>query len=117
VGAGHPERPAQIQLAEEDEMEVAMRRLLAVTSASFEQRAQLEQALHTRVVVEQAKGVLAERLRLTIDEAFELLRTTSRSNRRRLRDLAHEVLAEPETPADVVASLPTFLGRARGMDA
>src|SRR4051812_39480908 len=44
-----------------EEMESAIRRLLAVTGASFERRAQLERALETRIAVEQAKGILAER--------------------------------------------------------
>ena len=117
MGVGPADRPAQIQLPSEDDIEVAMRRLLAVTQASFEQRSQLELALQTRIVIEQAKGVLAERLRLTVDEAFELLRTSARSDRRRIHDLSHDVLAEPETPATIVATLPAFLGRRNGSSA
>jgi AmiR/NasT family two-component response regulator len=83
----------------------ALRRLLTVTGASFEQRAQLQRALETRIVVEQAKGVLAERLRLTIDEAFAVLRGAARSNQIRVHDLARRVLDEAQTPPEIVAHL------------
>jgi hypothetical protein len=45
----------------EDETSVAIERLLAVTEASYERRAQLQRALESRVVIVQAKGVIAER--------------------------------------------------------
>ena len=111
MDAAPAEGPAQIPLADEDDMHVAVRRLLAVTRASFEQRSQLEQALQTRIVIEQAKGVLAERLRLTVDEAFDLLRGSARSGRRRIHDLAREVVEERETPAELRAALPGFRDR------
>jgi AmiR/NasT family two-component response regulator len=52
---------------------------------------QLQTALTSRVVIEQAKGALAERLRITVDQAFELLRTHARSQNLHLSDLAREV--------------------------
>ncbi|WP_461003851.1 ANTAR domain-containing protein [Streptomonospora sediminis] len=60
--------------------------------------AQLEHALHTRVVVEQAIGVLAERHRLTPRKAFELLRSASRSRGRKVADLAADVVASSTNP-------------------
>ena len=60
--------------------------------------AQLEQALASRVVIEQAKGVLAERYRLDVEEAFELIRRSARSNRMRVHDLSADVVASPRTP-------------------
>ncbi|WP_131097164.1 ANTAR domain-containing protein [Streptomonospora litoralis] len=60
--------------------------------------AQLEHALHTRVVTEQAIGVLAERHRLTPREAFELLRSASRSRGRKVADMAREVVASSTNP-------------------
>lgn len=54
--------------------------------------AQLEQALTGRVIIEQAKGVLANRRSVTPDEAFELLRTHARSRQRPVRDVAREVV-------------------------
>jgi AmiR/NasT family two-component response regulator len=96
---------------ESDETRAALRRLLAVTGASFEQRAHLERALKTRIVIEQAKGILAERLRLDLDQAFDLLRASARSNRLRIHALAQDVVDERETPVEIVAQLPDFLRR------
>ena len=42
--------------------------------------AQLGKALETRVVIEQAKGVIAESLKVSVDEAFVLLRSHASSN-------------------------------------
>jgi ANTAR domain len=67
--------------------------------------AQLRTALETRIVIEQAKGVLAERYTLTIDDAFLLLRKGARSARMRIHDLAAEVVANPQTPATVVRGM------------
>jgi hypothetical protein len=53
--------------------------------------AQLQQALDSRVVIEQAKGVLAERLSITMDAAFELLRAHARNHNLRLSQLARDV--------------------------
>jgi len=54
---------------------------------------QLQTALNTRVVVEQAKGVLSSHLSVTPDAAFEVLRSRARSTRRRLSDVAGAVVA------------------------
>jgi AmiR/NasT family two-component response regulator len=45
------------------------------------------------VVIEQAKGVPAERRRISVDEAFALLRDHARSHKPRLSDLARDVAA------------------------
>ncbi|GAB3254755.1 GAF and ANTAR domain-containing protein [Nocardioides dilutus] len=55
---------------------------------------QLQSALNTRIVIEQAKGALARMQGVTVDEAFEIMRTRARSGRRRLVDIAGEVLTE-----------------------
>jgi AmiR/NasT family two-component response regulator len=94
-----------VTTAQDEDARVALQRLLAVTGKSFQQQANLERALESRVKIEQAKGMLAERLRLTINEAFDLLRGASRSNRIRIHDLAGQVLDEPETPAVILAEL------------
>ena len=53
--------------------------------------AQLQNALTSRVIIEQAKGVLAERHRITVDEAFARLRGQARATNRHLSELAREV--------------------------
>ena len=52
---------------------------------------QLQTALHSRVVIEQAKGVLAEYLNITVDEAFQQLRARARNANRKLTELARDV--------------------------
>ena len=53
--------------------------------------AQLGKALETRVVIEQAKGVIAESLKVSVDEAFVLLRSHARRTNQRLTDLARTI--------------------------
>ncbi len=53
---------------------------------------QLQAALVSRVVIEQAKGVLAERLKLGTEQAFGLLRQHARSRNHRLTDVARAVI-------------------------
>lgn len=55
---------------------------------------QLEEALSSRIVIEQAKGVLAESLGLEPTSAFERLRRHARSNNRKLHDVATDVVRE-----------------------
>jgi GAF domain-containing protein len=54
--------------------------------------AQLQTALDSRVIIEQAKGVLAERLGFDMDTAFSTLRDAARRANRRLSDVAREVV-------------------------
>jgi len=49
---------------------------------------QLQSALNSRVIIEQAKGVLAERAQIDLDEAFGRLRRYARNNNSRLKDVA-----------------------------
>jgi transcriptional regulator with GAF, ATPase, and Fis domain len=58
---------------------------------------QLQTALNSRVIIEQAKGVLAERRDLDMDQSFTLLRNTARTSNRRLSDLARAVVNGSET--------------------
>jgi AmiR/NasT family two-component response regulator len=53
---------------------------------------QLELALNNRVIIEQAKGILATRRAVTVDEAFDLLCKHARSRQRLIREVAREVV-------------------------
>ena len=55
---------------------------------------QLQIALNSRIAIEQAKGALSNRLDIGTDEAFTLLRNRARSDRRRLVEVAAEVMRE-----------------------
>jgi transcriptional regulator with GAF, ATPase, and Fis domain len=65
---------------------------------------QLQAALNSRVVIEQAKGRLAERLGLDMDQAFALLRGHARNTNQRLTDVARHVIDNPT--ADFPAPAP-----------
>ena len=49
---------------------------------------QLQTALNSRVIIEQAKGKLAERLGIDVSQAFTILRDQARNRNQRLSDLA-----------------------------
>lgn len=54
---------------------------------------QLQRALDSRIAIEQAKGVLAERVQVDMTEAFALLRRYARENNRPLSQVAVAVVA------------------------
>lgn len=56
-------------------------------------RSQLQNALNSRVVLEQAKGVIAQRAGLDMDQAFGVLRDFSRDSNQLLTDVAAAVVA------------------------
>lgn len=60
---------------------------------------ELECALESRVVIEQAKGIVAVRDRVTVDVAFERLRRAARSQRQPLRAVAADVVRSHEEAA------------------
>ena len=71
---------------------------------------QLEGALQSRVVIEQAKGFIAEHNHVSVDDAFALLRGYARSHHRLLRQTADDVIdgtLDPSTLTRPKRRLPT----------
>jgi ANTAR domain len=66
--------------------------LISVVAALRAENEQLREALIGRAVIEQAKGILMLRQDCEAEEAFDLLRELSRRERRKVRDLAAEVV-------------------------
>ncbi|MEO6349674.1 MAG: ANTAR domain-containing protein [Candidatus Limnocylindrales bacterium] len=65
---------------------------------------QLQGTLASRVEIEQAKGILAERGDLTMDDAFEILRHAARQQKRSLAEICAEYIAGVGIPDDETAS-------------
>jgi GAF domain-containing protein len=65
---------------------------------------QLSGALSSRIVIEQAKGMIAERLRLPVEQAFARLRTHARSHNLRLTALAGDIVAGDVDPSSLAQS-------------
>jgi transcriptional regulator with GAF, ATPase, and Fis domain len=65
---------------------------------------QLQNALNSRVIIEQAKGKLAERFGLDMTQAFSLLRDQARSRNLRLADLAQAFIEGSATLTGLTAS-------------
>lgn len=61
----------------------------------------LQEALESRIAVEQAKGIIAERLGCGMDEAFARLRRFARTGQRRLSDVAQEVVDGTLRPEEI----------------
>ncbi|MCW8102855.1 GAF and ANTAR domain-containing protein [Streptomyces tauricus] len=59
---------------------------------SHTEKAQLQSALSSRVVIEQAKGILSERQGLGLDETFDSMRAYARPRHLRLTELAQQVI-------------------------
>jgi GAF domain-containing protein len=86
---------------EADEVRVVQSLADVATIAILQQRGiaraealteQLQGALNSRIVIEQAKGAVAQRDGITVDEAFAQMRSQARSEQRRLLDVAREAL-------------------------
>jgi GAF domain-containing protein len=62
---------------------------------------QLQAALTSRVVIEQAKGAVAHARGVSVDQAFDMIRVYARSNNRKLSEVAFAIVTD-------VSSLPGF---------
>jgi GAF domain-containing protein len=107
IGAVNVFTTEDVQL---DEPDVTLARALAdiATISLLQERSirearvlneQLQVALQSRVVIEQAKGMLAERRQLEMNEAFGLIRRHARDTNQKLSDVA-SALVEGTLTAD-----------------
>jgi GAF domain-containing protein len=91
-----PDRPWQAQEVESMLTYAGVVASLVRAAAESERTSQvigqLEHALHHRVVIEQAKGILMEREQLDPAGAFDRLRKAARARRRRVSEVAAEVV-------------------------
>jgi GAF domain-containing protein len=58
----------------------------------------LETALQSRAVIDQAKGILMERHKITADQAFQVLASASMRTNTKLRDIAEQLVMTGELP-------------------
>jgi GAF domain-containing protein len=73
---------------------------------------QLHHALHTRVIIEQAKGVVAERAGLDMEQSFTRLRNHARTHNLRLVDVALDVINGTVPDASLDHLRPSHAGPA-----
>jgi hypothetical protein len=72
---------------------------------------QLQHALNSRIVIEQAKGMVAERESLNMEEAFSALRNYARTHKMRLVDVARSVVDGSLGPSALSSSPQQSTGR------
>lgn len=69
---------------------------------------QLRAALASRVIIEQAKGLLRETLDVSVEEAFRLLRSYARANDEHLTDVSRRLMADRLARPVLVAAIGEF---------
>jgi hypothetical protein len=67
---------------------------------------QLHRALNTRIVIEQAKGMIAEGRAVDMEQAFATLRSYARNHNRKLADVATEIIEGALPVRDLGAPAP-----------
>jgi hypothetical protein len=81
---------------------------------SHVENSQLENPLSCRILVEQVKGVLAERWNTSVDDAFAAFRSYARARHLRLSDLAARIIAGAFDTTTISAPAPDRPGDRRG---
>ena len=69
---------------------------------------QLRSALASRVIVEQAKGLLRETLNVSVEDAFTLMRSYARANGEHLTDVARRLMTDRHTRPVLAALISEF---------
>jgi GAF domain-containing protein len=76
---------------------VAAGNMLAYQSAQ-DLAGNMKTAIESRAVIDQAKGILMERYKITADQAFQALARVSMHSNRKLRDIADELVTTGQFP-------------------
>jgi GAF domain-containing protein len=63
---------------------------------------QLQGALNSRIIIEQAKGAVAQARGVSVDDSFLLIRAYARSHNQRLGDLAYTLVTQPESMTELL---------------
>ena len=99
----------------EDDQHIAQAMADVATIGILQQRAihdshqvagQLQTALESRIAIEQAKGILSERMTINVDAAFTLLRDHARANNTKLTDTARQVVSGSLLPTAIAKTAP-----------
>lgn len=101
-----PDADVQLAQALADIASIAILQAKAVQDAQ-QRDDQLQHALDSRVVIEQAKGVLAERSHVDMDTAFNWIRTRARSSNTQLTTIATRIITGELAPTDIASKPPT----------
>jgi GAF domain-containing protein len=72
---------------------------MLVYESALDRARNLEAALDSRAVIDQAKGILMERFKCTPDQAFQALARASMESNTKLRDIAEQVVVTGDFPA------------------
>ena len=83
-----------------------LERLTVYADAQEQKVGQPQWALDSRIVIERAIGMLAERFNLPFTDAFELLRAGARNTRQQVRAIAEELTESRQTPPEIMDLLP-----------
>jgi GAF domain-containing protein len=103
---GLPETDVALAQALADVASIAIIQDQATRDAAVRE-GHLQHALNSRIVIEQAKGMIAERSKVDMDEAFSRLRTYARNHNLGLTSLA-EALVAGTTNVDVIADRTNY---------
>jgi hypothetical protein len=87
---------APVAAAFTDEHRQAVAQLAAYAAVASATAANLRAAMESRAAIEQAKGILIERFKVTPDQAFRLLTAVSMNTNRKVRDLAEQLVLTGE---------------------
>jgi GAF domain-containing protein len=100
VGGGFDDGDVQIIQALSDVAAIGLLQERAISRGEVLTE-QLQGALNSRIVIEQAKGAVAQARGISVDEAFTLIRGHARRTNQRLSDIAHTIVTDPAALAAI----------------